>query len=286
MALSMIESLKDTAGFAKALIEYLSLKNKELYSNSSGWKTGSKTIPGISKYKTVRVYFWSTTNGVLAERLNDTDESFQMRGASMMQGVSNNTQHTSGSVNLFCKGDSVEINLGAYMHHSGNSNHGGAATIGIVKIVGVEPIIPDALAEYIRGGYCVKLGGGLHAKLAKVLERYRQRMAEDFCWHADGKPENRAVIDPVGKYIHDYSSWIKCGRQKNTVSYSVFRRSCSIWTMYVFDQLSRFIQHYSKHYFNKWILDGIQEQLRHKVQFTGSLDCNRQSIVQRGCYHV
>ena len=53
-----------------------------------------------------------------------------------------------------------------------------------------------------------------------------------------------------------------------------------------FDQLSRFIQHYSKHYFNKWILDGIQEQLRHKVQFTGSLDCNRQSIVQRGCCYV
>lgn len=152
MALSMIKSLKDTAGFAKALIEYLSLKNKELYSNSSGWKTGSETIPGISKYKTVRVYFWNTTNGVLAERLNDTEESFQMRGASMMQGVSSNTQHTSGSVNLFCKGDSVEINLGTYMHHSGNSNHGGAATIGIVKIVGVEPIIPDALAEYIRGG--------------------------------------------------------------------------------------------------------------------------------------
>ena len=111
MALSMIKSLKDTAGFVKALIEYLSLKNKELYSNSSGWKTGSKTIPGISKYKTVRVYFWSTTNGVLAERLNDTDESFQMRGASMIQGVSNNTQHTSGSVNLFCKGDSVEVYL-------------------------------------------------------------------------------------------------------------------------------------------------------------------------------
>ena len=101
MALSMIKSLKDTAGFVKALIEYLSLKNKVLYSDTTGWKTGSKTIPGISKYKTVRVYFWNTTNGVLAERLNDTEESFQMRGASMMQGVSSNTQHTSGSVNLF-----------------------------------------------------------------------------------------------------------------------------------------------------------------------------------------
>ena len=72
MALSMIKSLKDTAGFVKALIEYLSLKNKVLYSDTTGWKTGSKTIPGISKYKTVRVYFWNTTNGVLAERLNDT----------------------------------------------------------------------------------------------------------------------------------------------------------------------------------------------------------------------
>lgn len=163
MALSMEKVIQDTAGFAKALIEYLGLKNKELYSNSSGWKTGSKTIPGISKYKTVRVYFWSTTNGVLAERLNDTEESFQMRGASMMQGVSNNTQHTSGSVNLFCKGDLVEVYLETYMHHSGNSNHGGAATIGIVKIVGVEPLIPDALAEYIRGGYRIASRGCRHA---------------------------------------------------------------------------------------------------------------------------
>lgn len=283
MALSMIKSLKDTAGFVKALIEYLSLKNKELYSNSSGWKTGSKTIPGISKYKTVRVYFWSTTNGVLAERLDDTDESFQMRGASMMQGVSNNTQHTSGSVNLFCKGDSVEVYLETYMHHSENSNHGGAATIGIVKIVGVEPIIPDALAEYIRGGYCVKLGGGLHAKLAKVLERYRQRMAEDFCWHADGKPENRAVIDPVGKYIHDYSFWSECSRQIYRFSSEIFTYSCCVWTMHLQHKLSGFVQYHNKHYFNNSFFDGIQEQSCDKAYNPGCLDRNRQSVTPRGC---
>lgn len=37
MALSMIKSLKDTAEFTKALIEYLSLKNKVLYSGTAEW---------------------------------------------------------------------------------------------------------------------------------------------------------------------------------------------------------------------------------------------------------
>ena len=284
MALSMIESLKDTAGFAKALIEYLSLKNKELYSNSSGWKTGSETIPGISKYKTVRVYFWNTTNGVLAERLNDTEESFQMRGASMMQGVSSNTQHTSGSVNLFCKGDSVEINLGTYMHHSANSSHGGAATIGIVKIVGVEPIIPDALAEYIRGGYCVKLGGGLHAKLAKVLERYRQRMAEDFCWHADRQPENRVVVNPVGKYVFKNDNHHR--RKKYNILHKIFRNSRSMGTVHGKHELSRFVQCDCVQHIRDRLYDGFQKQSYYEIYPSGSLDRNRQSIVQRGCCYV
>lgn len=278
--LGVIKALTDVGNYIKELKTYFRLKNQTLFTGT--WTTGTKTITNISKYQTVKVYTWEGYNGVLLERVSNT----RIRGEGMVEGISVDTVHTSVGIDLICDGDQVTLQLSKYMHHAGYSNHRDVGTMGIVKIVGVEPIIPDALAEYIRGGYCVKLGGGLHAKLAKVLERYRQRMAEDFCWHADGKPENRAVIDPVGKYIHDYSSWIKCGKQKNTVSYSVFRSSCSIWTMYVFDQLSRFIQHYSKHYFNKWILDGVQEQLRHKVQFTGSLDCNRQSIVQRGCYHV
>lgn len=284
MALSIEKVVQDTAGFVKALIEYLNLKNKELYSDSSGWKTGSKTIPGISKYKTVRVYFWSTTNGVLAERLNDTDESFQMRGASMMQGVSNNTQHTSGSVNLFCKGDSVEVYLETYMHHSGNSNHGGAATIGIVKIVGVEPLIPDALAEYIRGGYCIaQLGGGLHVKLAKVLTGYRQRLAEDFRWHTERQPENRGVADPVGK--RDIKTNCKtCG---NGLSFSggIFKATSSVWAMLGHHKLSRFIQRIRLQRDSYKIYNGIHVQLQHTEQHSRCLGRNRQSIASDwGCY--
>lgn len=171
MALSMIKSLKDTAGFVKALIEYLSLKNKELYSNSSGWKTGSKTIPGISKYKTVRVYFWSTTNGVLAERLNDTEESFQMRGASMMQGVSSNTQHTSGSVNLFCKGDSVEVYLETYMH---------------------------------QGYRIAQLGGGLHAVIEEVLAGHCRFFLNDTKYR--GKRQDKLCCVIPEKIFHNPES--------------------------------------------------------------------------------
>ena len=186
MALSMIKSLKDTAGFVKALIEYLSLKNKELYSNSSGWKTGSETIP-------------------------------------------------------------------------------------------------DALAEYIRGGYCVKLGGGLHAKLAKVLERYRQRMAEDFCRLADGQSENWITADSMGKYVDDYSFWSECSRQIYRFSSEIFTYSCCVWTMHLQHKLSGFVQYHNKHYFNNSFFDGIQEQSCDKVYNPGCLDRNRQSVTPRGC---
>ena len=280
MALSMIKSLKDTAGFVKALIEYLSLKNKELYSGTAEWKSGSKTIANITKYQTIKVYLWDGYDGITLERVGST-----FQGTGFATNVSSGSHTSLAFVLNVTQEDVVTIGVYSLLHHTKSTSHSPLYDGWIKKIVGIEPIIPDAL-KTLGGGYCVKLGGGLHAKLAKVLERYRQRMAEDFCWHADGKPENRAVIDPVGKYIHDYSSWIKCGRKKNTVSYSVFRRSCSIWTMYVFDQLSRFIQHYSKHYFNNSFFDGIQEQSCDKVYNPGCLDRNRQSIVQRGCYHV
>ena len=58
MALSMIKSLKDTAEFTKALIEYLSLKNKVLYSGTAEWNSGSKTVANITKYQTIKVYPW------------------------------------------------------------------------------------------------------------------------------------------------------------------------------------------------------------------------------------
>ena len=278
--LGVIKALTDVGNYIKELKTYFGLKNQTLFTGT--WITGTKTIPNISKYQTVKVYTWEGYNGVLLERVSNT----RIRGEGMVQGISSIPVHTSVGINLLCDSDQVTLQLSEYMHHSGNSNHGGAATIGIVKIVGVEPIIPDSLAEYIRGGYCVKLGGGLHAKLAEVLERYRQRMAEDFCWHADGKPENWITADSMGKYVDDYSFWSECSRQIYRFSSEIFTYSCCVWTMHLQHKLSGFVQYHNKHYFNNSFFDGFQKQLCYKIYPSGSLDCNRQSIVQRGCYHV
>lgn len=248
MALSMIKSLKDTAGFVKALIEYLSLKNKELYSNSSGWKTGSKTIPGISKYKTVRVYFWSTTNGVLAERLNDTDESFQMRGASMMQGVSNNTQHTSGSVNLFCKGDSVEVYLETYMH---------------------------------QGYRIAQLGGGLHAVIEEVLAGHC-RFFLNIKQQLEGwkHPDSMGHIDT--KYRGKRQDKLCC-----VIPEKIFHNPESVYRISCKYELPRTVSLWRKTYYRNGIYNDISQPNFKRSNLKGKLACNRQGIVAaRGCCYV
>ena len=280
MALSMIKSLKDIAGFTRALIEYLSLKNKELYSGTAEWKSGSKTIPGISKYQKVKVYLWDDLNGIELERVSDT----RLRGEGMVQGVSSATVHTSIGIDLICDGDKVTFNYGNLIHHPAGGSHGSAVAGWVKRIVGTEPIIPDALAEYIRGGYCVRLGGGIHAKLAKVLAGYRQCLAEDFCWHADGQPENRAVIDTVGEHVIKNDSHY--GNKKYNISNSIQCKANSDWPMYRFNSIPGLVQYYRVQHTKHVFYHGVQEQLQHLLHISRSLDCHRQSIAPRGCCHV
>ena len=153
MALSMIKSLKDTAEFTKALIEYLSLKNKVLYSGTAEWKTGSKTIPGISKYNTVKVYLWNGYGGVELERVGT---SFQ--GDGMVANVSSGS-HTDVAVILnFTDKDLVTIGANSVLHHQGAGSHVKFIDGWVLKIVGIEPIIPDALKT---------IGGGVLRNLAR-----------------------------------------------------------------------------------------------------------------------
>ena len=51
MSLSTIKALTDTAEFTKALIKYLSLKNKVLYSGTAEWNSGSKIVANILNIK-------------------------------------------------------------------------------------------------------------------------------------------------------------------------------------------------------------------------------------------
>ena len=189
MALSMIKSLKDTAGFTKALIEYLSLKNKVLYSGTTEWKTGSKTISGISKYNSIKVYLWNGYNGIELERIGTT-----FQGDGMVANVSSGSHSDIAMTLNFNNKDLVTIGANSVLHHQSAGNHPKAIDGWVLKIVGVEPIIPDALAEYIRGGYCVRLGGGLRAKFKAMFDGHRQFCKE----HKDygfGKTEQGMEID-------------------------------------------------------------------------------------------
>ena len=192
----VIKALTDVRNYIKELKTYFGLKNQTLFTGT--WTTGTKTITNISKYQIVKVYTWEVYNAVLLERVSNT----RIRGEGMVQGISSIPVHTSVGINLMCDSDQVTLQLSEYMHHSANSSHGGAATIGIVKIVGVEPIIPDALAEYIRGGYCVKLGGGLHVVIKAMLDGYRQfckkHQGYSFCKAKQEVDEDRGKL---GHYI-------------------------------------------------------------------------------------
>lgn len=58
------------------------------------------------------------------------------------------------------------------------------------------------------------------------------------------------------------------------------------WTTGTKTITKRFVQYHNKWYFNNSFCDGFQKQLCYKIYPSGSLDCNRQSIVQRGCCYV
>lgn len=197
MALSMIKSLIDTAEFTKALIEYLSLKNKVLYSGTAEWNSGSKTVANITKYQTIKVYPWDGYDGITLERVDS-----RFKGTGFATGVSSGS-HTSLAFALkVTQQDEVTIEAASLLHHTKSTSHSPVYDGWIKKIVGIEPIIPDALKTF-GGGYCVTwLGGGLHAVIKAMLDGYRQfcKKHQDysFCKAKQEVDEDRGKL---GHYI-------------------------------------------------------------------------------------
>lgn len=146
--LGVIKALTDVGNYIKELKTYFGLKNQTLFTGT--WTTGTKTITNISKYQTVKVYTWEGYNGVLLERVSNT----RIRGEGMIQGISSNTVHTSVGIDLICDSDQVTLQSSEYMHHTGNSSHKAATAINILKIVGVDPIIPQTLTKLGGHRYC------------------------------------------------------------------------------------------------------------------------------------
>lgn len=210
MALSMIKSLKDTAEFTKALIEYLSLKNKVLFDSSTPWNSGTKTIKDISKYNLIQ--FDLELGGVSGVAIRRSDTVFT--------GTANANYPSWMGVTAFLislNGDSCTLDWG-WVDITG----GGAPSVsyGIKRIVGIEPIISDALKN-LGGGYGVTwLGGGLHAVIKAMLDGYRQfckkRKDYSFC------KAKQEVDEDCGKFWH----YILQCRQIQRIAFSnIFRRS-------------------------------------------------------------
>lgn len=140
------EFLGDVREFCAALQEYFALKNKTLYSGD--WTSGSITITEIGKYHAVDVYCWK---GVSPVRCYKFDGCFL--GGGITSPVSSNGIHTDLQIRFGVTKTKLTWDYVRLLHHNNASSHGTQYTdLPIVKIVGVEPIIPTSLQKYLGGG--------------------------------------------------------------------------------------------------------------------------------------
>lgn len=151
--LSTIKAFTDVANYIKELKNYLSLRNVVLYNDATGFTINvNQTVNNIHKYKTFYVYE-NTTNHVPVLCFNDNG-TFRGSGQTIDGGFKqpSNSQWIL-SIEGTITANHIKITAGHSLGHYVNDKHGVVNSISsIKKIVGIEPIIPDALAEYIRGG--------------------------------------------------------------------------------------------------------------------------------------
>lgn len=174
------KSFEDIAEFVKALKEYLSLKNKVLFNGNSDWVSGSKTIPNLHKYRTFLIYPYASLSGVPCEW-----DGNAIRGAGFVEGVSTSNNTVSLEYDIRVSGDVATINRCRYISHTVGTSHGGD-TAWIRRIVGIEPVIPEALKKYLGGGY-VNTRRWLCAVSKEVLKRCRGK-------HKSFKCQNKQLL--------------------------------------------------------------------------------------------
>ncbi len=134
--------LKQTGNSLQAIFDYFKLKGKILFDSSTSWNSGTKTINDISKYQMIQCNLDLGGAGGVAVRKNDT----------AFFGTANANYPTWMAASAFyitLNGDAATLNWGWV----GVNNSGGSyTTYGIQRIIGIEPVIPDALSNIIGGG--------------------------------------------------------------------------------------------------------------------------------------
>lgn len=160
------QCLTDIRDFCSAVKEYFALKNKVLWTGSSSWISGSITVPGISKYQTIQVGVGLANHSGMLYKRNGAFRGGVVIGYPAWQATQ--------SFVLTLSGDTLTMTDNVMLAHNQSSNH--AATkdkvYGIAEIVGIDPIIPDALKKYIGGGYCIREIGGVLYEIAHHLKGY------------------------------------------------------------------------------------------------------------------
>lgn len=154
MALSMEKVVRDTAGLTNALVEYLSMKNKILFDSGTSWDGGTKTIKDISKYQVLQCNLDLGGCSGIALRHHDT-AFFGTANANYPEWFA------SAAFYITLNGDAATLSWGWVSNIESKAPY---ATYGIKRIIGIEPIIPDSLANILGGGYSVIwFGGGVRA---------------------------------------------------------------------------------------------------------------------------
>lgn len=186
------------AKIIRALLEYLSLKNKVLATSVSG---SSITIPNGNLYHSF--IFNMGGIGVPVYRTGDT----VMYGLS---GNNNSTTHVTRAIR--CEAMTVSGNdlivgkfQSNYMWHEG-AKHGTPTAVTVSQIIGVEPKLPESLQEFVNsigGGYCLSrlLGGGVGYALIHLAERH-------YPLYPFGK-EFTYRWKHARRWIHSFPKWIQ-----------------------------------------------------------------------------
>ena len=219
--------LADVREFCGAIKEYFELKNKVLWESTTHWKSGSITVAGIGKYQTIQIGTALGGHDGMLYRHGDTFKGSATIGYPAWQATQ--------SFVLTIDGDTLTMTENYDLAHSQSSSHGavGSMRYGIIKIVGIDPIIPDALNKYIGGGYSIrKIGGAWHEavnhlkgyiKCIKDTARQKEPVLLQSC---NGSKSIRKNYNNVQSYTSDnrdiFDSWrsefkhkfneYKCGR--------------------------------------------------------------------------
>ena len=138
------KGFEDIAEFVKALKEYFSLKNKVLWEGTAA-KGATITVNNLSKYSIAEIH---TTYG---NGFVNPQSKFIRISHGDHEGGSADTP-INGYVYGAINGDKMTISHCLYIVHNPAASHSSIYQMNVTKVIGIDPVIPEALKKYLGGG--------------------------------------------------------------------------------------------------------------------------------------